>query len=118
MADGVVAGVDGIERVLPSPISAASGWTACVPALMPELVQSYGLLELLSTLDALVGGVGNVCARSRPGRVAPPPLDAMACAVEEWRAGCVAREAGSEPAASEAACRLPLLKSAACLESE
>jgi hypothetical protein len=70
---GVVAGVVGMDRALLSPVSMDRG---CVPATLFPIVaapHSYELpwLPIANTLEALVGGVGKVWARSRLGRDAP-----------------------------------------------
>lgn len=70
---GVVAGVVGMDLVLLRPVSIDKGWVLLTLFAMPEPPQSYELpwLPMPITLEALVGGVGNVCARSKPGRPAP-----------------------------------------------
>lgn len=68
---GVVAGVVGIDRWLLNEVSMDRGW---VGGTWP--LQSYELpwLGTPIMLDALAGGVGNVFARSRPGREPGGPL--------------------------------------------
>jgi len=70
---GVLAGVFGMERALLRPVSIDRGCAAATLLAMFWLLHSYELpwLPIPMTLEALVGGVGNVCARSRPGLPAP-----------------------------------------------
>ena len=69
---GVVAGVEGIDRALLSPVSIDRGWLPATLPLMVAAPHSYELpwLVIPITLEALVGGVGKVCARSKLGRPA------------------------------------------------
>jgi hypothetical protein len=66
-----VAGVVGIDRWLLRAVSIDNG---CVCGTWP--LHSYELPWLVTPmrLDALAGGVGNVLARSSPGR-GPPPME-------------------------------------------
>lgn len=67
---GVVAGVLGIERALLRPVSMEIGlppWFPPMPCCCVHWKPSDGPMFPI-TLDALVGGVGNVCARSSVGR--------------------------------------------------
>lgn len=65
-----MAGVVGIDLALLWPVSIDSGCVLVTLLPMGLVPHSYGLLWLPIpiTLDALVGGVGNVWARSNPGR--------------------------------------------------
>jgi hypothetical protein len=79
---GVVAGVVGIDRALLRPVSMDKGWAPVTPLPMVGAPHSYELpwLPIPITLEALVGGVGKVCARSKLGRPAPG-WGAMECGV-------------------------------------
>lgn len=72
---GVVAGVVGIERVLLRLVSIDMGF--CCPLLIAWWGGHVKLSELpmLTALEALVGGVGKVWARSRLGRPIFPDKD-------------------------------------------
>jgi hypothetical protein len=68
---GVVAGVVGIERWWLGVVSMDMGW---VWGTWPPHSYELPWLGTPIRLDALAGGVGNVFARSRPGRAPGWPL--------------------------------------------
>jgi len=65
---GVLAGVVGTERVLPRVVSMERGWVAGpVETGAPPHSYELPVFPMPIMLEPLVGGVGNVCALSRPG---------------------------------------------------
>lgn len=66
---GVVAGVFGIERALLRPVSMVIGLVPVCPFIPCPCQLKLSWFPMLGiTPEALVGGVGKVCARSRGGR--------------------------------------------------